>query len=66
MTVSDFDIGDTWINGRGRRLEIVAVDEVETDAMPHAEVVIAYRFHGLGMVHLRAAAQTTDWHREVE
>jgi hypothetical protein len=29
-------------------------------------VVIAYRFHGLGMVHLRAAAQTTDWHREVE
>lgn len=66
MTINDFEIGDTWINARGRRVEIVAVDEIETDAMPHAEVVIAYRFHGMAMVHLRVAAQTALWKREAE
>lgn len=66
MTINDFNVGETWINNRSRKVEIVAVDEVETDGMPLPVAVIAYRYHGMGMIHLRAAAQTAEWKREVE
>lgn len=67
MTVHDFEIGDTWITDRGRKVEILASDHaVANDVSGTTVGVIAYRYHGMSMVHIRETYATTGWTKEVE
>jgi hypothetical protein len=53
--------GEMWSTGKGRTVEIVAADTVaDADGYPELEVV-AYRFLGGSMVHLRAVSSLTNW-----
>jgi hypothetical protein len=53
--------GEMWSTGQGRTVEIVAADTVtDSDGYPELEV-IAYRFLGGSMIHLRAVTSLTNW-----
>lgn len=57
--------GELWSTSTGRTVEIVAYEEVEFEADTHWPVfgVIAYRFVGGSVVHLRAARNTGNWQK---
>lgn len=59
--------GQFWATSKGRTVEIVARDEVEESGMwDDATVdVVAYRFLGGAVIHLRAVGSLTNW-TEVE
>lgn len=59
-----FTVGQLWTTSTGRTVEIVAVDRLEEEGEfgELASVnVIAYRFVGGGIIHLRAAGNTGGW-----
>lgn len=65
MTVHDFEIGDIWINTRGRRVEIVASDEIQIEGVISSTVgVIAFSPVGHRAVFLRAVSDTFGWTKE--
>lgn len=66
MTIHDFEIGDVWVTGLGRRVEIVATHEIVIEEAQLTVGVIAYRPHGMQMVQMRDADDTDGWEREVE
>jgi hypothetical protein len=64
--IPDPQPGEMWTTGQGRTVEIVTRDTVEVyDAfgypMGFEADVIAYRFLGGSMIHLRAVFPLTNW-----
>ena len=61
-----FQVGQLWSTSTGRTVEILAADEIEEENERFSyEVqrvrVIAYKFVGGSVVHLRAVGSTSDW-----
>lgn len=51
--------GEIFINAAGRKVEIVAVDGIYIDGTDVS--ILAYRFLGGTMIHLRSVDSTKDW-----
>lgn len=57
--------GDLWSTSKGRTVEILARDQVtDEDNYPTIDV-IAYKFLGGSMVHIRSVDSTRNWQRVV-
>lgn len=57
--------GQFWTTSKGRTVEILARDEIEINddyGFPMGEAdVVAYKFLGGSMIHLRTVASLKDW-----
>ena len=64
---TDFEVGQLYMTTTSRTVEIVAVDQVESEEEGDFELnriwVIAYRAVGANIVHLRSAANTDGWQK---
>lgn len=57
--------GELYVQAQGRTVEILAVDEVADSEYDSAVEVLAYKFVGGSMVHLRSVASTENWQQVV-
>lgn len=59
--------GEFWSTSKGRTVEILARDEVEESGMwDDAKVdVVAYKFLGGTMIHLRCVGTLVNWQKAV-
>lgn len=58
--------GELWSTSTGRTVEIVAAEEIEEEdgiGDLNRVDVVAYRFVGGSVVHLRAARNTSNWQK---
>lgn len=58
--------GEFWSTSKGRTVEIVARDEVTQVAEWEESIdVVAYRFLGGSMIHLRSVGSLTGWSKAI-
>lgn len=55
-----FEEGQRYVNGLGRQLTIVAVDDVPAGDGGTVEV-LAYQYDGSNIIHLRAVSKAEGW-----
>lgn len=68
MKPVEFEVGQLWSTTTGRTVEIVAVDEVEAEdgfgfPIEGAVRVIAYRYAGGSVIHLRTPSMASGWQK---